>query len=102
MSRITPVLRSSVLASRSLHLRGTARLPGRVLPKTQTAYNAVRCLATPAAMPNATKENIGVFCNPEHKLWVEPSGPTVKDVRSGEGLKEGEVTIAIKSTGICG
>lgn len=53
-------------------------------------------------MPAATKQNIGVYCNPEHKLWVEESGPSVEDVRSGQALKEGEVTIAIKSTGICG
>ncbi|KAL9611122.1 MAG: hypothetical protein Q9167_004226 [Letrouitia subvulpina] len=53
-------------------------------------------------MPAATKENIGVYCNPEHKLWVEGSGPSVEDVRSSQSLKEGEVTIAIKSTGICG
>ena len=53
-------------------------------------------------MPSASKQNIGVYCNPEHKLWVEESGPSVEDVRSGQALKEGEVTIAIKSTGICG
>ena len=53
-------------------------------------------------MPSATKQNIGVYCNPEHKLWVEESGPSVEEVRSGQALKEGEVTIAIKSTGICG
>lgn len=53
-------------------------------------------------MPAASKENIGVYCNPEHRLWVEGSGPSVEDVKSGQSLKEGEVTIAIKSTGICG
>ncbi|KAL8896467.1 MAG: hypothetical protein Q9207_007689 [Kuettlingeria erythrocarpa] len=53
-------------------------------------------------MPSATKENIGVYCNEKHDLWVKKSGPTVDDVKSGQALKEGEVTIAIKSTGICG
>lgn len=59
-------------------------------------------MATPAAMPSASKPNIGVFCNPEHKLWVEESGPSVEDVQTGSLLKEGEVTIGVKTTGICG
>ena len=53
-------------------------------------------------MPSASKPNIGVYCNPEHKLWVDESGPSAESVKSGKSLKEGEVTIAIKSTGICG
>lgn len=53
-------------------------------------------------MPSATKENIGVYCNPAHDLWVKESGPSVEEVKTGQALKEGEVTIAIKSTGICG
>lgn len=53
-------------------------------------------------MPSAGKENIGVYCNPSHDLWVKESGPSVEEVKSGQALKEGEVTIAIKSTGICG
>ena len=46
--------------------------------------------------------NVGVFTDPEHKLWVAESGPSLESVKKGEGLKEGEVTIGIKSTGICG
>ncbi|KAI4193066.1 MAG: hypothetical protein LQ350_008485 [Teloschistes chrysophthalmus] len=53
-------------------------------------------------MPSAGKENIGVYCNPSHDLWVKESGPSMEEVKSGQALKEGEVTIAIKSTGICG
>ncbi|KAF2090982.1 GroES-like protein [Saccharata proteae CBS 121410] len=49
-----------------------------------------------------TKANIGVYTNPEHDLWVGEATPSVEDVKKGEGLKVGEVTIAIKSTGICG
>lgn len=49
-----------------------------------------------------TKANIGVFTNPEHNLWVAESGPNVETIQQGHNLKEGEVTIAIKSTGICG
>ena len=53
-------------------------------------------------MPSVSKENIGVYCNPAHDLWVKESGPSMEEVKTGNALKEGEVTIAIKSTGICG
>lgn len=46
--------------------------------------------------------NVGVFTDPEHKLWVAESGPTLESVKKGQDLKHGEVTIGIKSTGICG
>lgn len=49
-----------------------------------------------------TKSNIGVFTNPAHELWVAESQPSLGTIKNGEGLKEGEVTIGIKSTGICG
>ncbi|KAL9123509.1 MAG: hypothetical protein Q9217_007059 [Psora testacea] len=49
-----------------------------------------------------TKPNVGVFTDPAHKLWVSESGPSLEEVKKGESLKEGEVTVGIKSTGICG
>ena len=49
-----------------------------------------------------TKSNVGVFTNPEHKLWIGESQPSLETVKKGEGLKFGEVTIGVKSTGICG
>jgi L-iditol 2-dehydrogenase len=49
-----------------------------------------------------TKANIGVYTNPAHELWVAEAKPTLEEVQTGDTLKEGEVTIAIKSTGICG
>ena len=49
-----------------------------------------------------TKPNIGVFTDPEHKLWVSESGPSLESIQKGGELKEGEVTVGIKSTGICG
>jgi len=49
-----------------------------------------------------SKENIGVYTNPKHDLWLAPAEPTLESVRAGSDLKEGEVTVAIKSTGICG
>ena len=49
-----------------------------------------------------TRPNVGVYTNPEHELWVAEAQPSLEEVQQGKGLKEGEVTVAIKSTGICG
>lgn len=49
-----------------------------------------------------SKANIGVYTNPAHDLWITEAEPTVEDVQKGDSLKHGEVTVAIKSTGICG
>ena len=49
-----------------------------------------------------SKANIGVYTNPAHDLWISEATPTVKSVQKGEDLKHGEVTVAVKSTGICG
>lgn len=51
---------------------------------------------------NVSKPNIGVFTNPQHDLWIADAEPSVDSVKTGEALKPGEVTIAIRSTGICG
>ncbi|OAA81583.1 Alcohol dehydrogenase superfamily, zinc-type [Akanthomyces lecanii RCEF 1005] len=48
------------------------------------------------------KPNVGVYTNPKHNLWLAEAGPSVESVQTGADLKEGEVTIAIRSTGICG
>lgn len=60
--------------------------------------------ATTTTVETISKPNIGVFTNPEHKLWVEESTPNLDSVKKGKGedLPEGWVTVAIKSTGICG
>lgn len=49
-----------------------------------------------------SKPNVGVHTNPAHDLWVAETNPTLEDIKKGEALSDGEVTIAIKSTGICG
>lgn len=54
------------------------------------------------ATVKASKPNIGVFTNPEHHLWVAEAEPSLESVQAGNDLKVGEVTVAIKSTGICG
>ena len=50
----------------------------------------------------SSKANIGVYTNPAHDLWVGEASPSQEEVEKGENLQPGEVTIAIKSTGICG
>lgn len=49
-----------------------------------------------------TKPNIGVYTNPNHDLWIADASPSLEDVKTGAGLKPGEVTVEIRSTGICG
>jgi len=56
----------------------------------------------PSQMEKPSKKNIGVYTNPEHELWVADATPSLEDVEKGVGLKVGEVTVGIKSTGICG
>jgi L-iditol 2-dehydrogenase len=48
------------------------------------------------------KPNIGVYTNDRGDLWVEEAEPSLEDIKAGRGLKEGEVTIHVKSTGVCG
>ncbi|KAI1631646.1 GroES-like protein [Biscogniauxia mediterranea] len=49
-----------------------------------------------------SKANIGIFTNPKHDLWISEAEPTLESVQKGDDLKPGQVTIAVKSTGICG
>ena len=49
-----------------------------------------------------SKANIGVYTNPAHDLWVADAAPSQEEIEKGDALQPGEVTIAIKSTGICG
>lgn len=51
---------------------------------------------------SVTKPNIGVYTNPAHDLWISQAEPSVESAQTGADLKEGEVTVAIRSTGICG
>ena len=51
----------------------------------------------------ASKANIGVFTNPKHDLWISDAEPSLETVqKGGADLRPGEVTVAIRSTGICG
>lgn len=50
----------------------------------------------------ASKPNIGVYTNPAHDLWINEAEPTLESVQKGDKLNPGQVTVAIRSTGICG
>ena len=51
----------------------------------------------------ASKPNIGVYTNPAHDLWINEAEPTLESVqKGGDNLHPGQVTVAIRSTGICG
>jgi L-iditol 2-dehydrogenase len=49
-----------------------------------------------------SKANIGVYTNPAHDLWVAEAEPSLEKVQNGGDLKDGEVLLNVKSTGICG
>jgi L-iditol 2-dehydrogenase len=56
----------------------------------------------PSTTSNALRSNVGVYTNPAHDLWIESAGPKAEDVAKGDTLQPGEVTVGIKSSGICG
>ncbi|KAJ5108517.1 L-arabinitol 4-dehydrogenase [Penicillium angulare] len=47
-------------------------------------------------------QNVGMYTDSSHNLWLDKALPNAEDVQTGNGLQAGEVTVAIKSTGICG
>jgi L-iditol 2-dehydrogenase len=47
-------------------------------------------------------ENVGIHIDLEQKLYLSAASPNLEEVLNGSSLKPGEVTISIKSTGICG
>ena len=59
-------------------------------------------MSTMTTEVKAIKKNIGVYTNPAHDLWIGDAVPTLEEVHKGDSLNEGEVTVAVKSTGICG
>jgi len=59
-------------------------------------------MSTTTTQVKPSKANIGVYTNPAHELWVAEAQPSLEEVEKGGDLKEGEVLLNIKSTGICG
>ncbi|KAG0636900.1 GroES-like protein [Tuber brumale] len=48
------------------------------------------------------KENIGVFTDPQHNLYIADASPLAEEVQKPENLQPGEVIVQLRSTGICG
>lgn len=57
---------------------------------------------TATSVNSTLKPNIGVYTDPQHNLYIADASPSAEDVQSGDALEHGEVTIQIRSTGICG
>lgn len=49
-----------------------------------------------------TAPNVGVYTDPNHSLYIADAKPSLEEVLSGSSLEPGEVTVAIKCSGICG
>lgn len=65
--------------------------------------NGIQTMSATATTTIApSKANIGVYTNPAHDLWIADALPRSEQIEKGEDLKPGEITVAIKSTGICG
>lgn len=59
-------------------------------------------MSTTTTTVTASKPNVGVYTDPEHKLWVADAKPSKEDVADGKDLQVGEVYVKVRSTGICG
>ncbi|KAG0646979.1 L-arabinitol 4-dehydrogenase [Hyphodiscus hymeniophilus] len=46
--------------------------------------------------------NVGVYTDPSHNLWIAETEPKAEAVEKGTSLQPGEVTVGIRSSGICG
>ena len=71
-------------------------------PLATETSNGSAAPAAKAPVAAVSKPNIAVYTNPNHDLWLSEAQPSLESARSGSDLKEGEVTVAIRSTGICG
>jgi L-iditol 2-dehydrogenase len=56
----------------------------------------------PSVATNPMKPNVGVYTNPAHDLWIESAIPHAEGLETGSSLQPGQVTVGIKSSGICG
>lgn len=65
-------------------------------------YKFVLAMAQATTFQPPSKANIGVYTNTKHDLWVSEAKPSLEDVKTGQTLKDGQVTVEIRSTGICG
>ena len=71
-------------------------------PQKLIDRQSVAMSSTAVTEVKPSKANIGVYTNPAHDLWVAEAEPSLETVQKGGDLKEGEVLLNVKSTGICG
>ena len=84
------------------HERGCTTYHTRSLEKMSPAPLSDAPTNGGKAVAAVSKPNIAVYTNPNHDLWISEAQPSLESARAGSDLKEGEVTVAIRSTGICG
>lgn len=75
------------------HYIGCCSLSLKYLPEMSSNESFVPALTLP---------NIGIHIDPDHNLWLDRAAPSLEDVKSRATLEVGEVTVAVKTTGICG
>lgn len=46
--------------------------------------------------------NVGIYIDSAHNLWLDDAKQNTEDAKTGDNVQPGEVTVAIKATGICG
>jgi hypothetical protein len=73
-----------------------------ILLRLSWTYSPSITMSTTVTEVKPSKANIGVYTNPAHDLWVAEAEPSLEVVQKGGDLKEGEVLLNVKSTGICG
>lgn len=89
----------------ALHFTSDVITTDRLLitkPHASTKQSAAFGEMASASLLKDLKPNIGVFTDPEHNLYIDAASPSVEELSAGNALKEGEVVIKIRSTGICG
>ncbi len=106
-----PVFRLPILF---LHPARSPQNPPALLPPTYLPYLVMS--THPHSSPKKMKKNIALYTTPTHDLYLGPASPNLESVvnghdnakvdgeepREGEGLREGEVCVAVRRTGICG
>lgn len=68
----------------------------------QTSWKYLSTTTKSLDVYRSLETNVGVFTDPQHNLFVEECSPSLKDLEAADVLKEGEVLIEMKATGICG
>lgn len=65
-------------------------------------FLAASCLLVTYQAGNKMVDNYGVYTDTSHNLYIADAEPSADTVPAGLTLQPGEITAAIKSSGICG